>query len=496
MFLVGNDYRVYRQQLFNGNWYAWQVLDDGFSAGSATVTVASRRDAERTLFARGVDGSIWRRARTPDGQLLYRWQSMHHATLGAPAASWTADGNTLDLESVDPDNRIARIQRLVGDWRDWANSQVASATAGLADNDVRRHVLVRGNEGVALSGELPLLNVALPFQSMGKAIADSSPAASWTATRTIRVETVLGPDRRVYWRRTAGSGFTAWAPVPGNAPLAASGPTVAGYADRFTIAVRGVDNQAYVGSMTLGGSLVRPWQRLGGPVLGSPAVSWTDNGRKLDVVAVAGNGRIYRRRFVRDFGWGVWREVPGNMIAPDGTVAVAGYRDPVNHTARISIFARGADRIGQMMTMTRSGRPTTPWTWLGKELLGAPSATWTSDGRRLTVVGVGADYRVWYRVWSNSAWGSWVALATNSASAPFYVLPTSQLPPVAVSLTRAPGDATTAGTGDAEMVAILGSEDGVTAPPAAGLAGALSASGFAPRPSGMYPDAPSGRPQG
>jgi hypothetical protein len=490
--LVGNDYVPYRRGRLDGAWQEWQSLGEaGAFAAADTVTMVRRQDSERTLFLLGTDGQLWRRARTPTGDVLYRWQHIPPArgAIGSPAASWTFDGETLDLESVDADNRIARVQRLLGVWRDWSNSQVASATAGLSSDDTRRHVFVRGNDGNALSGELPRSGAAAPWQSMVMSIADAAPAGAWTASGTIRVETAVGTDNRVYWRRTDGAGYTAWKLVPG-APLASSATSIAGYADRVTIAYRNTSNQAVVGWMTVAGQLVRGWATVGSNVLGAPALSWSANRRRLDVVVVAGNGRIYHRRWANELGWGRWREVPGGMISADGTVAVAGYRDPVNGTRRLSIFVRGTDRIARMTTITRSGRVTTAWGSLGKEVLGAPSASWSADGRKLTVAAVGADYLAWHRTWANGVWGPWIPLNTNPASAPYYALPASQ-PPLLTTL-----GVRLSGAQASEILARVGEESVTAKPQASGLVAALSSLGATPTPSGSFPKAPSGTPPG
>ena len=85
-----------------------------------------------------------------------------------------------------------------------------------------------------------------------------------------------------------------------------------GYADGVTPPSAAVDGQVYFQTITRSGAVITPWSRLGGPVLGSPAASWSRTGSVLDVFAVGLDRRVYRRQYLRGVGWKPgWIVVPG-----------------------------------------------------------------------------------------------------------------------------------------------------------------------------------------
>lgn len=171
-------------------------------------------------------------------------------------------------------------------------------------------------------------------------------------------------------------------------------------------------------------------------------------------------------------------------LALAGALAARRSRAGVGDDRRERARRAGAELVGQPPQARRRRRGR--WGSLGKEVLGAPSASWSGDGRKLTVAAVGADHLAWHRTWTNGLWGAWMPLNTNPGSA----LPTSQ-PPLLTTLGARLSDAQAS-----DILTRVGEESVTAKPQATGLVAALSSFGAAPAPSGSFPHAPSGSPPG
>jgi hypothetical protein len=257
------------------------------------------------------------------------------------------------------------------------------------------HLLSVGNDGNGYRTGISLAGrYTIPWSpiGLGRRVLDAS-AGSWDATGNILDMVAVGVDRVLYRRQyNRGTAWGPWGQLPGGSPAASTSPSVSGYAGGVTTAVRGIDGQVYFQTLTRSGLVITPWTRLGGPVVGSPAASWSRDGNTLDIAGVGIDRRVYRRQYRRGVGWSGWIVVPGNGRS-DGGVTIA--RRP---NGNMTLFARGSStREALMVELSPSGAVVKDWRSLGFKLLGTPSAYWTADGSTLDVYVVGDDYNVWRR---------------------------------------------------------------------------------------------------
>jgi hypothetical protein len=433
---VGADYAVYqRRWTRDGGWEPW-VRQTGMSSTSATVGLAARGSSELAMLVRGSDERAWYLPMTAGGSPNSDWTPLGRRHVrGAPVASFSPDGHTLDVAVVGTDDRVYRRRRVDGAWTRWANSQIASTTVGIAGREdieglgAVDDLLIRGYDGGAYANmEWATGEVPGPWGPIFKQTGESY-AGTWSPDGSSLDTVAIGADREVDRQRFSGG---AWhpagaVPVP-HAPASSSAPTMAGTASRLTYAFRGTDGNGYVETVARGGDVVRGWKQLDGPLLGSPALSWSADGTTLVVVAVGTDHAVYHRRFVRHRGWTAWRAVAGGFVAGSPTVGIASFRDDARPHRRVTLFARGVDGDAWSATIAANGRLLRPWASLGKQVLGAPSAIWNASGSKLTVVAVGTDYRAVRRQCvRGSGWRPWT-IVPDGGSAPYFALPASTPP--------------------------------------------------------------------
>ena len=78
---------------------------------------------------------------------------------------------------------------------------------------------------------------------------------------------------------------------------------------------------------------------------------------------------------------------------------------------------RSADGNAAVATLDKTGRLIMPWTSLGKQVLGAPSAIWSADGETLDVFAIGTNHRIYRRRYSSwDGWGPWSEVPDNGVA--------------------------------------------------------------------------------
>lgn len=430
---VGADYSVQlRRWTRDGGWEPWLRLR-GVSASSATVGLAARATGELALFVRGTDERAWyQRLCAPEGSVA-GWTALGDEHFrGAPAASFSPDGRTLDIAAVGTDDRIYRSRRVDGAWSRWANSQVASSTVGIAGREDLEgfgavdDLLIRGYDGGAYANmEWATGDVPGPWGSIDKQTTESY-AGTWTPDGMAIDTVAIGDDHVLDRQRFVGGAWHPAGPVPGApVPASTSAPTIAGYAGGLTYAYRGTDGNGYAATIARGGGIIQGWRRLNGPLLGSPSVSWSADGTVLTVVAVGTDHAVYRQRFTRSRGWSGWLGVPGAFTAGSPTVGIASFDVAARPHRRVTLLARGIDGDAWSTTISADGRLMRAWTSLGQQVLGAPSPYWNAAGSKLTMVAVDPDYRAVRRQCvRGSGCRDWT-IVPEGGTAPWFALPGS-----------------------------------------------------------------------
>jgi hypothetical protein len=186
--------------------------------------------------------------------------------------------------------------------------------------------------------------------------------------------------------------------------LSSVSPSVARRPDgKVDVLARGTDGNADIATLAPSGRLMSPWASLGRKILGAPAGTWSADGRTLDVFAVGEDRVVLRRQFRVGSGWGAWSEVVGGRAAYSSTVGVA------RNATGISLFIRGVDGYAYTERVGGGGAlQGASWTRMANQyVVGAPTGTWSPDGKALMVAAVGADYSIYLRRQSGGTWGDW-----------------------------------------------------------------------------------------
>jgi hypothetical protein len=151
------------------------------------------------------------------------------------------------------------------------------------------------------------------------------------------------------------------------------------------------------------------WFDSPGPNVGSdPAISWTPDGKRLDVfVRAQGDNGLYQRAWTADQGWGFWTSLGGQIISAPGAHWVA-------DGSRIDIFAVGINHQLYQKYWTRQAGWVDwfPFTGPAAGQCCTPAVNWAPDGTRLDVFSRGADDGVIYqKTWTSSTnWSTWSQL--------------------------------------------------------------------------------------
>jgi hypothetical protein len=415
------------------------------------------------LFIRGADGHPQTWSFGPFGESRGAVRITGRALDGVPAASWAADGEVADAVGIGADGLVYRARYLWDTgWEPWANSPIASATvpvAVAAGDGVARpqdaRLFMRGNDGAGYVGDPSSDPSTVAWSPLDRAVADA-PAGAWSTDAGELLAVAHGGGGGVVWRRwERGLGWRTWTALA-YGPQTISAPTVSRSDRLYTIGVRAADGAGYLFDVLRGADGPTPSRRIGGPLLGSPAISSERGGAALDVAAVGTDHRVYRRRYLRGRGWGAWRQASGGLVATSATVGLARNE----RTGELALLARGANGEGVFEVIRPGARVTVPWTPMHQPVLGAPSGSWSPGGTRLSLAAVGRDFAVWRSTFvRGSGLGAWTQAAA-AGSAPLLALPA-----------HAP----------ASPAPVLGGEDGprlaVGAPTASGVIAGATPSG-------------------
>jgi hypothetical protein len=422
VFAVAPDHTIIRRRFDVGaGWGAWGAVAGTGAAYSTTVGVA-RSAGGISLFMRGSSGYAYSERITEAGILDgARWTQMSNQyVVGAPSASWSADGRTLNVFAVGADYAIYQRRQVNGTWGVWTQEPgkggAYSETVGLLDRGDALNLFVRGSGGMAYLESLTSTGALTGAWRTFDLTVAGTPVATWNADKTICDVVAVGTDNRVYRRQ--GVRNAAWANWANSQVASATVGLAAaigipGVTSTESVLARSNNGGAYLESLTPAGALGAAWGTLDLPTTdGSPAGSWSPDGRTLDVVAVHRNGLVYRRQKVGGV-WSPWTELSG---APPASVAATA--SVAGSATDVTIAFKGLDGWTYWKTFPRAGTATTGWAQVDRPLLGAPALSWSPDGTRLELEGIGTDHHIWrheYRRATNS-WTPWSEAPNNGAA--------------------------------------------------------------------------------
>jgi len=181
---------------------------------------------------------------------------------------------------------------------------------------------------------------------------------------------------------------------------------------RLDLFLRGFDGAAWHASM-IDGSTLSGWESLGGFILGTPTATWKGDGSELDLFAIAGNHVVFEKKYISG-AWQGWIQLNGGSgTSAREEVTASRFADGIG----IDLFLRGMDGAGWHASMS-DGSTLGPWSSLGPTaILGAPAASWTSDGSELDVFAIGTNHIVYQDVYRNRIWSGWFQLNGGSGTA-------------------------------------------------------------------------------
>lgn len=269
---------------------------------------------------------------------------------------------------------------------------------------VGRHITVRYKAAGVLDGllddgnnlvilHMQVMNVvvgqAYPSGSLLGQVGNVAPSGGYSSGCHIHFQ-IDGPSHTPGqiedWTDINPSVELAW--TPGQQVTVADYPT----GTRMDVFLRGTNGAAYHAVMS-DANHIAPWEFLGGGFLGAPNASWRADGSELDAFAIGLNHVVFENIF-KSARWGGWHSLNGTSgLSAREEVTVARAPDGVG----IDLFVRGTDGYGYQASMD-DGSTLGPWQNMGStQLLGAPGASWTGDGRELTAFAIGKDDHTVYR---------------------------------------------------------------------------------------------------
>jgi hypothetical protein len=141
------------------------------------------------------------------------------------------------------------------------------------------------------------------------------------------------------------------------------------------------------------------WADLGGLTIADPAAVATGSSR-LDVFVLGTDNRLYVKTWTAGVSWTGWRQLATNTFTSSPTATK-------RYDGGIDLFARGAngDIIHGYYNLT-TGAVT--FANLGGEMTSAPIAIASESGDRMTVFARGANGHLMSKLWTSTAWYSWV----------------------------------------------------------------------------------------
>jgi hypothetical protein len=190
----------------------------------------------------------------------------------------------------------------------------------------------------------------------------------------------------------AGADFKPWERLGGN--LVGEPATVSWGFGRADVFARGTDNRLWHKYYANGWS---QWETLGGALSSAPAVaSWAPG--RLDVFARGTDNQLWHKYYAN--GWSQWESLgaPGFITSsPTATSWAPG---------RLDVFARGFTGDLVHRSYEIGANAWSGWETLGGGLVGAPAATSTGPGR-IDVVVRGNDNALYNRAYAPGAWWPW-----------------------------------------------------------------------------------------
>ena len=241
-----------------GGWTPWSELDGPVTSNPAPLSLAT---GELLVFARGLDGGLWQRARLPAAG---PWLPLG-GVIGSDPVPVSWGGDHIDVFVRGADRGLWVISRDGGSWSGW--------------------------------------------QGLGGVLA-GTPAAASTAPSRLDV-VALGDAATLLHRRWDGAMWSDWRDLGGSGEgipsIVATGP------DRVDVFVRGTDGQLWQIART--GNDWSGWIALGGALGSSPA--GLTLGGELFVYACDADGALVRRVW-NGAGWQPWTAMPAGLNAiPD-----------------------------------------------------------------------------------------------------------------------------------------------------------------------------------
>ena len=422
-------------QLVKGNATPGKVMNAGAGSPNSLLNLA-REDAQITnvarrpngkidLFMRAADGNAAVATQDKAGRLIMAWTSLEQQVLGAPAAVWTPDGETLHLYAVAPNHHV--IRRRYNSWSGWGNWEPApddahgistSDTVSVTRNTAGINVFMRGEGSVAKMMRLANSDgrVVHGWKNPGNGpdfLVLGAPTGSWTDDQRLNIY-AMTPSNEVWTIRQGGGMWGDWR------LFASSGShsETVGVADRGTsldVLVRGFAGHAEKYCATI----LSQWcgtEVLGKLVTSAPRGSWSPDKTTLDVVARGEDESIDRRRWIVGLGWIFpWTRSPVSSASVGAAGRISTPSPDVVH-----LLSVGNDQGGYHTGLRMDGTTVLPWSSLNVpwRITDAPGGSWDPPGNLLDVVAVGSDHKPYRReVDRNGNGGTWSLLPDDPPSA-------------------------------------------------------------------------------
>ena len=311
IYAVAPNHHIIRRRY--NSWTGWGT----WSPHPTTRTASRRRTPSASLATRLGDGTSscaatggvakMMRLANSDGRVVHGWKYPGNGpdflVLDAPTGSWT-DDQRLNIYAVAPNHELWTIRQGGGMWGSWRRFTTGwhSETVGVADRGTSLDILVRGFDDHALRYCASTLSQYCGTEDLGKSVT-SAPRGSWSPDKTTLDIVGRGEDDSIDRRRwIVGTGWIfPWTRSPvSSASVGAAGRISTPSPDVVHLLAVGNDQGAYVTGLGMNGTTPLPWSSLDVPwrITDAPGGSWDPPGNLLDVVAVGGDHKPYRRRSI------------------------------------------------------------------------------------------------------------------------------------------------------------------------------------------------------
>lgn len=256
---------------------------------------------------------------TTDGSLVHaRWgagewtgvENLGGSVLGGAAAAGSGSG-ALVVTVRGSNNELYSKSGSTGRWTPWVSlGGVLSAKPGVASSTRGVDVFVRGSNGALYTRSLVSGRWSGWSFLGGVLAAGAGPSASALSDGSLTV-VVHGTTGALYRKiRTPQGSWSGWTSLGGQM---LSDPALATTRNRFSVFVRGVNNQPYERTGT--GVSWTGWVGLGGFTTAGPAAAASPDGSRTDVVVMGTDRRLYQR--TQAGSWSSWTAITPPASAPD-----------------------------------------------------------------------------------------------------------------------------------------------------------------------------------